>query len=363
MQTDMAGGPQPQPSPALDENKLHALMGLMVNELGAAQNAALVIIGDELGFYAALADKGLLTSDALAKATGTHERYVREWLSAQAASGFVTYDAASRRFGLSPEQAAVLADADSPVNMSGGFLALVSTYADRAKLVEAFRTGRGVCWTEHCNCLFCGTDRFFRPGYKGNLLSSWLPALDGVVEKLERGARVADIGCGFGSSTMIMAEAFPNSAFVGYDFHDASVEAAQEKGRGLPNLRFEAARAQDYAGGDFDLVTLFDALHDMGDPVGAARHIAGTLAPGGKVMLVEPMAGDALEDNLHPVGRIFYAASTHFCVPASLGQEVGAALGAQAGQKRLEAVLREGGLTKVRRAAETPFNMVLEATV
>jgi SAM-dependent methyltransferase len=218
-----------------------------------------------------------------------------------------------------------------------------------------------VSWTERCNCLFCGTDRFFRPGYRANLLSSWLPALDGVVEKLERGARVADVGCGHGSSTIIMAEAFPNSEFIGFDFHEASVEEARRNARALPNVRFETARAQDYSGNGFDLVTLFDALHDMGDPVGAVRHVAKSLAPYGKVMLVEPQAGDELQDNLNPVGRIFYACSTNFCVPASLGQEVGAALGAQAGQKRLEAVLREGGLSKVRRAAETPFNMVLEA--
>jgi SAM-dependent methyltransferase len=363
MQTDMAVGAQPQPAPAIDENRLHALMGLMVNELGAAQNAALVILGDELGLYAALADKGPLDSQALADATGTRERYVREWLSAQAASGYVSYDPASGLFSLSPEQAAVLAEAQSPVNMTGGFLALASTYADRPKLAEAFRSGRGIGWGEHCNCLFCGTDRFFRPGYQANLLSSWLPALDGVVDKLRRGARVADIGCGFGSSTLIMAEAFPNSEFVGYDFHAPSIEAAREKANGRGNVRFEVARAQDYPGQGFDLVTLFDALHDMGDPVGAARHIAASLAPDGKLMLVEPMAGDALEENLHPVGRIFYACSTNFCVPASLGQEVGAALGAQAGQKRLEAVLREGGFATVRRAAETPFNMVLEAGV
>jgi SAM-dependent methyltransferase len=350
------------PETAIDEQKLHALLGLMVNELGAAQNAALVIIGDELGLYSALSDKGPLSSKELAIVTGTHERYIREWLSAQAASGFVSYDPATRRFHLTPEQVAVLADQDSPVNMAGGFLALASTYADRPKLVEAFKSGAGVCWTEHCNCLFCGTDRFFRPGYKANLLSTWLPALDGAVEKLERGARVADVGCGYGSSTLIMAQAFPNSEFVGYDFHDASIDEARKLAAGVPNVRFEVARAQDYAGKDFDLVCLFDALHDMGDPVGAARHIASTLAPGGKVMLVEPMAGDSLEENLHPVGRIFYAASTNFCVPASLGQEVGAALGAQAGQKRLEAVLREGGLTHVRRAAENPFNMVLEAS-
>jgi SAM-dependent methyltransferase len=346
----------------IDEHKLHDLMGLMVNELGAAQNAALVILGDELGLYSALNERGPLSSYELADATGTHERYVREWLSAQAASGFVSYDAVTRKFSLSPEQAAVLANDDSVVNMVGGFQALVATYADRPKLAEAFRTGEGVCWTEHCNCLFCGTDRFFRPGYRANLLSSWLPALDGVVEKLERGAIVADVGCGHGTSTRIMAQAFPKSEFVGIDFHEDSIAEARQTTNGLPNVRFETARAQDFDGADFDLITLFDALHDMGDPVGAARHIASRLAPDGKVMLVEPMAGDALEQNLHPVGRIFYAASTNFCVPASLGQEVGAALGAQAGQKRLEAVLREGGLSNVRRAAETPFNMVLEAS-
>ena len=348
---------------ALDEQKLNALLGLMVNELGASQNAALVILGDELGLYQALAACGPVSSIELASLTKTHERYVREWLSAQAASGFITYDSATERFSLSPEQKAVLADPDSATNMTGGFQALMAVYADQPKLVEAFRSGAGVCWTQHCNCLFCGTDRFFRPGYKANLLSTWLPALDGVVDKLEQGARVADVGCGYGSSTLIMAQAFPNSEFVGYDFHDASIDEARKLTEGLPNIRFEVARAQDYAGTNFDLVCLFDALHDMGDPVGAVRHIAGSLAEGGKVMLVEPMAGDRLEDNLHPVGRIFYAASTNFCVPASLGQEVGAALGAQAGQQRLEAVLREGGLTKVRRASENPFNMVLEASL
>lgn len=363
MQLDTTVEKPAQAARAPDEEKLHALLGLMVNELGAAQNAALVIIGDELGLYAALFEKGPLTSIELAAATGTHERYVREWLSAQAASGFITFDPGTQKFSLSPEQAAVLGDDDSAVNMIGGFQALVATYADRPKLAEAFRSGKGVCWTEHCNCLFCGTDRFFRPGYKANLLSTWLPALDGVVEKLERGARVADVGCGHGSSTLIMAEAFPNSEFIGFDFHEESIVEAGKRANGLGNVRFETARAQDFPGGDFDLVCLFDALHDMGDPVGAARHIAGSLRPDGKVMLVEPMAGDRLEDNLHPVGRIFYAASTNFCVPASLGQEVGAALGAQAGQKRLEAVLREGGLTNVRRASENAFNMVLEASL
>jgi SAM-dependent methyltransferase len=346
----------------VDEHRLHALLGLMINELGAAQNAALVVLGDELGLYSALFEGGPATSSELAGATGTHERYVREWASAQAASGFITYEPSTRRFSLSPEQAAVLGDEDSLVNMVGGFQALVATYAGRPRLRDAFRTGDGVCWTDQCSCLFCGTDRFFRPGYRANLLSSWLPALDGVVAKLERGARVADIGCGHGTSTIIMARAFPNSQFVGFDFHGASIEEARGQVDGLANVRFEAARAQDYAGSGFDLVTLFDALHDMGDPVSAVRHIAQSLAPDGKVMLVEPMAGDALEDNLNPVGRIFYAASTNFCVPASLGQEVGAALGAQAGQKRLQDVLREGGLRNVRRATETPFNMVLEAS-
>ena len=347
----------------INEEKLHSLLGLMVNELGAAQNAALVILGDELGLYSALAERGPLSSVGLAAATDTHERYVREWASAQAASGFISYDASSGQFSLSPEQAAVLADDDSLVNMVGGFQALVATYADRPRLKEAFKSGKGVSWTERCSCLFCGTDRFFRPGYRQNLLSAWLPALEGVVEKLERGARVADVGCGHGTSTVIMAEAFPNSEFIGFDFHDASIEEARLQAKGLANVRFETARAQDFPGTGFDLITLFDALHDMGDPVGAARHMARALAPGGKMMLVEPMAGDALEHNLHPVGRIYYAASTNFCVPASLGQEVGAALGAQAGQKRIEAVLREGGLANVRRAAETPFNMVLEASV
>jgi SAM-dependent methyltransferase len=346
----------------IDEHKLHALLGLMVNELGAAQNAALVIIGDELGLYSTLFERGPMTSLELADTTGTHERYVREWASAQAASGFISYDPATRQFSLSPEQAAVLGDDDSVANVVGGFQALAATYAGRERLRDAFRSGRGVSWTDHCSCLFCGTDRFFRPGYRANLLSSWLPALDGVIDKLERGAKVADVGCGHGTSTVIMARAFPKSEFVGIDFHDASIEEARLQAADLPNVRFEVGRAQDYEGDGFDLVTLFDALHDMGDPVGAARNIARSLAADGKAMFVEPMAGDALEQNLNPVGRIFYAASTNFCVPASLGQEVGAALGAQAGQKRLEDVLRAGGLPNVRRAAETPFNMVLEAS-
>jgi ubiquinone/menaquinone biosynthesis C-methylase UbiE len=286
---------------------------------------------------------------------------VREWLASQAASGFVTYDAAAGRFTLSPEQAAVFADEDSPVNMTGGFYSLAAVYADEPDLTEAFKSGKGVGWGNRCNCLFCGVERFFRPGYKGNLLAAWLPALDGVVAKLERGAKVADVGCGHGASTLIMAKAFPRSQFVGIDFHDASIAHAREHAQGLANVRFEVARAQDYRERGFDLVTMFDALHDMGDPVGAATHARESLKPDGTLMLIEPMAGDSLADNLNPVGRCFYAFSAAVCVPASLGQEVGAALGAQAGEKRLAEVARKAGFSRFRRAAETPFNMVLEA--
>jgi SAM-dependent methyltransferase len=341
--------------------RLNTLLGTMVNELGAAQNAALVILGDELGLYRHMAGKGPVTAEELADATDTRERYVREWLASQAASGFVDYHAATDRFELSPEQSAILAVDDSPANVIGGFQALEAVYADRAKLTHAFRHGGGVSWRDRCTCMFCGTDRFFRPGYKANLVQSWLPALDGVVEKLERGAKVADVGCGFGSSTLVMAKAFPRSRFFGVDFHAPSIDHARSHAADVANLRFHIARAQDFDGADFDLITMFDALHDMGDPVGAVRHAANRLNADGTLMLVEPMAGDTLADNLHPVGRIFYAASANTCVPASLGQEVGAALGAQAGEKRLTEVLNEGGFSRVRRVAATPFNMVIEA--
>lgn len=345
----------------LDMQKLEPLLGTMVNELGAAANAALVLAGDALGFYRALKSGKPMTSAELAHETGTSERLVREWLSSQAASGFLGYDAATRKFSMSPEQAAILADEESPVYMAGGFQSLAAVFADQPKLVEAFKSGQGVGWGDHCNCLFCGTERFFRPGYKAHLVGEWLPALDGVVERLKRGARVADVACGHGASTYIMAQAFPNSTFVGIDFHAPSIEHAKSHLNGRNNLRFEQARAQDFGGADYDLVTVFDALHDMGDPVGAARHIRETLKDDGTLMLIEPMAGDALEQNLNPVGRVYYAFSTNICVPASLNQEVGAALGAQAGEARLREVLREGGFRRVKRAAETPFNMILEA--
>lgn len=343
----------------VDQQKLNALLGTMVNEMGAAANAPLVMIGDRLGLYRAL--KEPRTPAELAQTTGTHERMVREWLATQAASGYVTYDSATRKFSLTAEQAAVFADDDSPVNMTGGFYSLAAVYASEAKLTDAFKSGNGVGWSQQCNCLFCGVDRFFRPGYKANLIGSWLPALDGVVPKLKKGARVADVGCGHGSSTILMADAFPNSEFMGFDFHEASIREARSRIAGRKNVRFEVARAQDYPNRDYDLVTVFDALHDMGDPIGAAKHIRQSLAPDGTLMLVEPMAADTLEGNLNPVGRVFYAFSTSVCVPTSLNQEVGTALGAQAGQARLEDVLRQGGFTRCRRATETPFNMILEA--
>lgn len=345
----------------LDMNKLQALLGTMVTELGAAANAALSLIGDKLGLFKALAANGPMTAEALAAKTGTAPRYIREWLSSMAASGFVTYHAADNTFSMSPEQAAVLADDESVVNMTGGFYSLAAVFADEPRLTEAFKNGRGIGWGEHCNCLFCGTERFFRPGYKGSLVAEWLPALDGVVAKLGKGARVADVGCGHGASTLIMADAFPSSQFSGYDFHAPSVARAREVAGGRGNVAFDVARAQDFPGQDFDLVTIFDALHDMGDPVGAARRAREALKNDGTLMLVEPMAGDSLVENLNPVGRVYYAFSTSVCVPASLSQDVGAALGAQAGEKRLAEVLRQGGFTRIRRATATPFNMIIEA--
>jgi SAM-dependent methyltransferase len=347
----------------MDTVKLEQLLGTLVNELGAAANAALVLTGDKLGLFRALASDTGLTPAELAAQTGTNERYLREWLASQAASGFVTYDAPSGRFRLSPEQAAVFADPNSPVCMTGGFYSLAAVFADEPKLSQAFRSGKGIGWGDHCSCLFCGVERFFRPGYVANLVNAWLPALDGVVEKLERGARVADVGCGHGASTFIMAAAFPRSEFVGIDYHDASVAHAREHGKSFRNVRFVTGRAQDHGETGFDLVTMFDALHDMGDPVGAVAHARKVLKPDGTLMLVEPQAGDDLVDNLNPVGRVYYAFSTAVCVPTSMSQEVAAALGAQAGEKRLGEVVREGGFSRFRRATGTPFNMVLEARI
>ena len=351
-------------TPQIDEAKLQEFMGKLVGDAAAAATAPLVLLGDRLGLYRELADNDPMTSAELAAATGTHERYVREWLSAQAAAGYISYDQESGRFGIGPEQAMALADSDSPAFFVGAFETLLSTVLDRSKIEEAFRTGRGVGWHEHDQMLFCGCERFFRSGYLAHLVADWLPALDGVVERLDAGARVADVGCGHGASTIIMAEAFPNSTFTGFDYHDGSIEharAAAEKAGVADRVQFEVASAQDFAGGGFDLVTIFDALHDMGDPVGAARQIRNALAPHGTLMIVEPLAGDSLQDNLNPVGRLYYSASTMICTPASLAQDVGLGLGAQAGERRLREVLSEAGFTHVRRATETPFNMVLEA--
>lgn len=286
----------------LNTEKLEVLLHKMVVELGAAANAALVLIGDKLGLYRALAEHGPMNAEELAEKTSTHERYIREWLSAQAASGYIDYDEAADKFSVTPEQAAVFADPESPVNMAGGFYSLAAVFTDEPKLTRAFQSGDGVGWGDHSECLFCGTERFFRPGYKAHLVDEWLPALKDVTAKLRDGARVADVGCGHGASTIIMADTYQNSNFVGIDFHEASINHAKEAANGQGNLRFEVARAQDYAGANFDLVTVFDALHDMGDPVGAAAHILKTLNPDGTLMLVEPLAGDSLKDNLNPVG-------------------------------------------------------------
>jgi SAM-dependent methyltransferase len=305
-----------------------------------------------------------MTASELAKKANIAERYAREWLSHQAASGYIAYDPDTASFSLSPEQAMVFADPDSPVYLQGGF-DLAATMMENQSLVEpAFRTGKGVGWGEQSQCLFCAAGRFFRPGYHTNLVTSWLPALDGVVAKLESGATVADVGCGHGFSTVMMAKSFPNSTFIGYDFHPGSVEQAKshaEQHGVRGNTRFEVAVAQDFPGKDLDLVTFFDCLHDMGDPVGAARHVRQTLKPEGSWMIVEPAASDRLEDNLNPVSRLYYAASTMICIPTSLDQPVGAALGAQAGLAKLSSAISKGGFTKVRKAVETPFNMVLEA--
>jgi 2-polyprenyl-3-methyl-5-hydroxy-6-metoxy-1,4-benzoquinol methylase len=348
----------------IDGDKLQAFVFRAVDEVGATLNAALVVMGDRLGLYRALAGTGGLSAAELAARTGTAERYVREWLNAQAAGGYVAYDADRGRYVLPPEQTAALTDSDSPAYLPGFFQLAVGSVLDSPKIIEAARNGDGVGWHEHVHDVHEGCERFFRPGYNAHLISEWLPALTGVSEKLERGALVADVGCGHGASTILMAQAFPNSAFVGSDYHDGSIATARQRAReaGVADrVRFECAPAAAYGGAGYDLVTMFDCLHDMGDPVGAARHVHDTLKPDGTWMIVEPNAGDSIEDNINPVGRAYYGFSTLLCTPASLSQEVGLALGAQAGQARIGEVIAEGGFTRFRRAAQTPFNLVLEA--
>jgi len=350
----------------VNPDKLNAFMGKMVGDIGTAMNASLMLIGDKLGLYKALAAKGPMSSSELAKATGTSERYVREWLAAQAASGYVEYDKASGKFSMEPEQAIALADEDSEFFIGAVGDLIEATFLDEPKISQAFKTGQGVGWNRRSECLFCGTARFFRTGYKHHLVQEWLPALDGVVEKLERGAKVADVGCGHGISTRLMAEAFPNSRFYGFDYHQGSIDTARQAAEDAElgdRVRFEVHSAKTYPAEGYDLVCFFDCLHDMGDPVGALKHVRETMAADGTCMLVEPFANDRLEDNLNPIGRIFYAASTVICTPASLDQEVGLALGAQAGEARLREVARQAGLMRFRRATETPFNLILEARV
>ena len=343
---------------------LDLFMGKMLADMGAAMAGATVVMGDRLGLYRAMNDAGLVDAAHLARLTGTSERLVAEWLAAQATSGYVTYDPASGLFSLSPEQAMVFADEDSPVFLAGGYGVVASAWRDEPRITDGYRSGRGLGWHERDPCLFCGTERFFRPSYRHNLVQSWLPALDGVTAKLEAGASVADVGCGHGASTLIMARAYPKSRFTGFDYHPASVAAAREQAarEGLSDrVGFEVGAAQQVPAAGFDLACCFDCLHDMGDPMGAAMSLHGALKPDGTLMVVEPMARDRLEDNMNPVGRVYYAASAMICTPASLNQPGQAGLGAQAGPGRLSAVIREGGFRDVRVAAETPFNMVLEA--
>ena len=350
-------------TPQLDEAKLMQFVFRAVDEVGATLNAALVVMGDKLGFYRALAGAGPLTPAELADRTGTAERYVREWLNAQAAGDFVSYDPDTGRYTLPPEQTVALTDATSPAYLPGFFQIALGSVLDSPQIIEAARSGAGFGWGEHGSDVLEGCERFFRPGYNANLMSSWLPALEGVTDRLERGALVADIGCGHGSSTILMAQAFPNSTFVGSDYHDGSIETARQRAgeAGVGGrVSFETAPAAAYSGGGYDLVTMFDCLHDMGDPVGAARHVRGTLKPEGTWMIVEPNAADRVEGNLNPVGRAYYAFSTLLCTPASLSQEVGLALGAQAGEARIRDVVTAAGFTRFRRAAETPFNAVFE---
>jgi SAM-dependent methyltransferase len=349
--------------PVLDAAKLEQFVFRAVEEVGATLNAALVVMGDRLGLYRAMAGAGPLTAGEIAERSGTAERYVREWLNAQAAGGYVAYHPATERYSLPPEQTVALTEADSPAFLPGFFEVALGSVLDAPRIIEASRAGTGVGWHEHNHHVHDGCERFFRAGYRANLVDGWLPALDGVTEKLQAGASVADVGCGHGASTILMATAFPQSTFSGSDYHDGSIETARERARDAgvsDRVSFEAALAAGYTGAGYDLVTMFDCLHDMGDPVGAARHVRSTLADDGTWMIVEPAAGDLVEDNLNPVGRTYYGFSTLLCTPASLSQDVGLALGAQAGPARIRAVVEEAGFTRFRIAAQTPFNHVFE---
>jgi 2-polyprenyl-3-methyl-5-hydroxy-6-metoxy-1,4-benzoquinol methylase len=349
---------------AIDQAKLEIFLHQSVGDLAASVSAVMIILGHKLGLYRAMAGAGPITSAQLAQRTSTHERYVREWLNNQAAGGYVSYDPQSGTYALPEEQAMVLADPESPAFIPPAYEAVASLWLDEDKITEAFRTGNGIGWHEHHPRLFFGTEAFFRPGYKTHLTTTWIPALQGTHEKLLAGGRVADIGCGHGASTIIMAQAYPHSTFVGADYHDQSIETARKRAReaGVADrVEFEVATAKNYSGSDYDLICFMDCLHDVGDPIGVAKHARQVLADDGVVLLVEPFAGNTVQDNLNPIGRLYYAASTAICTPNSLSQEVGAALGAQAGEARLGEIMRCAGFSRFRRAAQTPFNLVLEA--
>lgn len=350
-------------APAINMDKLNAFIGQFVTDLGASVHAGMVVIGEKLGLYKALVP-GPMTAAELAAKTRTDERYLREWLSSQAAGGYITYDATTNKFSLTQEQAFTLAQEDSPAYLPGAFELALGSLAAVPRIAESFRTGAGMGWHEHEDGVFHGCEKFFRPGYAANLVSSWIPALHDVKDKLEAGGRVADVGCGKGASTVLMAKAFPKSKFFGFDYHDKSIEAAREsaKREGVADrVTFEVAKAKSYPGKDYDFVAVFDCLHDMGDPVGAAAHVRQSLAKDGTWMIVEPFANDQLKDNLNAVGRVYYSFSTLLCTPCSRSQEVGACLGAQAGEKRIREVVTSAGFNRFRRATETPFNIVYEA--
>ena len=346
-----------------DMQKLDALVGRLVGDVGAAMSGALVVLGDKVGIFKAMADGAPMSVQDLAKKTGIKERYLREWLSAQAAADYVAYDEKTDRFSLTPEQAMVFAEDNSPAFFVGAFEVVQSMWMDEPKVADAFRTGKGLGWHEHSTCLFRGTERFFRPGYNSHLVNEWIPALGGVEEKLKAGASVADVGCGHGASAILMAQAYPASRFTGFDYHGPSIERAKAaaKDAGVADrVTFQQGSAAEFPGRGYDMVAMFDCLHDMGDPVGAGRHVKETLGPNGTWLIVEPFAHDHLKDNLNPVGRVYYGASTMICTPASLSQEVGLGLGAQAGEMKLRKVALDAGFTHFRRATETPFNMVFE---
>jgi 2-polyprenyl-3-methyl-5-hydroxy-6-metoxy-1,4-benzoquinol methylase len=348
----------------VNEAKLGEFMGRVIGDIGGGMQAALVRIGDKLGLYKAMAAGSPMTPSELAEKTGTDARYVEEWLNANAAGGYVAYDPATRTYRLPAEQALALAVEDSPVYVPGAFQIISSILSDETKITEAFRTGKGLGWHEHAHDLFEGTERFFRPNYNGNLVSSWIPALDGVAEKLAAGGKVADVGCGLGASTVLMAKAYPKSRFWGYDYHEESIHIARSRAKeaGVADrVTFEVAKAKEFPPRSYDFIAFFDCLHDMGDPAGAARHVRSALNDDGTWMIVEPFANDRVEENLNPVGRVYYSASTMICTPASRAQEIGACLGAQAGESRLREVVTAGGFSRFRRATETPFNLVLEA--